>query len=253
MVLAVVLVILCIFALIGMKKGVIRIAVSLATMVITLTVTTVVSPVLSEYIRNNTTWDDKIEKSIYENVSRDGKSYANDDNELIESGITTYIDNIEEKVGAISERMNLPESLTKSITAATVSELDKTIGYSASLTLKDIASRIFAEQMTRIIVNAVSYCIVFIALFVILKLLTSVTGLISRLPVIHQADRLGGMAAGLIEGLIIVWLAFAVITATGNSSWAADVLAQIHANSFLEFIYNNNLIIRMILSSGFMI
>ena len=97
MVLAVVLVILCIFALIGMKKGVIRIAVSLATMVITLTVTTVVSPVLSEYIRNNTTWDDKIEKSIYENVSRDGKSYGNDDNELIESGITTYIDNIEEK------------------------------------------------------------------------------------------------------------------------------------------------------------
>ena len=188
MVLIAVLAVLCIFALAGMRKGVIRIAVSLAAMVITIAVTTVASPVLSEYIRNNTTWDDKIEKSIYENVSRDGKRYGNDDNELIESGITTYIDNIEEKVGAISERMNLPESLTKSITAAAVSGLDKTIGDSASLTLKDIASRIFAEQMTRIIVNAVSYCIVFIALFVILKLLTSVTGLISRLPVIHQAD-----------------------------------------------------------------
>ena len=243
MVLIAVLAVLCIFALAGMRKGVIRIAVSLAAMVITIAVTTVASPVLSEYIRNNTTWDDKIEKSIYENVSRDGKSYGNDDNELIESGITTYIDNIEEKVGAISERMNLPESLTKSITAAAVSGLDKTIGDSASHTLKDIASRIFAEQMTRIIVNAVSYCIVFIALFVILKLLTSVTGLISRLPVIHQADRLGGMAAGLI----VVWLAFAVVTAAGNSSWAADLLAQIHANSFLEFVYNNNLIIKMIL------
>ena len=229
MVLIAVLAVLCIFALAGMRKGVIRIAVSLAAMVITIAVTTVASPVLSEYIRNNTTWDDKIEKSIYENVSRDGKSYGNDDNELIESGITTYIDNIEEKVGAISKRMNLPESLTKSISAAAVSGLDKTIGDSASHTLKDIASRIFAEQMTRIIVNAVSYCIVFIALFVILKLLTSVTGLISRLPVIHQADRLGGMAAGLIEGLIIVWLAFAVVTAAGNSSWAADLLAQIHA------------------------
>lgn len=109
--------VLCIFALAGMRKGVIRIAVSLAAMVITIAVTTVASPVLSEYIRNNTTWDDKIEKSIYENVSRDGKNYGNDDNELIESGITTYIDNIEEKVGAISERMNLPESLTKSISA----------------------------------------------------------------------------------------------------------------------------------------
>ena len=142
MVLIAVLAVLCIFALAGMRKGVIRIAVSLAAMVITIAVTTVASPVLSEYIRNNTTWDDKIEKSIYENVSRDGKSYGNDDNELIESGITTYIDNIEEKVGAISERMNLPESLTKSISAAAVSGLDKTIGDSASHTLKDIASRI---------------------------------------------------------------------------------------------------------------
>ena len=156
MVLIAVLAVLCIFALAGMRKGVIRIAVSLAAMVITIAVTTVASPVLSEYIRNNTTWDDKIEKSIYENVSRDGKNYGSDDNELIESGITTYIDNIEEKVGAISERMNLPESLTKSISAAAVSGLDKTIGDSASHTLKDIASRIFAEQMTRIIVNAVS-------------------------------------------------------------------------------------------------
>lgn len=130
--------------------------------------------------------------------------------------------------------MNLPESLTKSITAAAVSGLDKTIGDSASLTLKDIASRIFAEQMTRIIVNAVSYCIVFIALFVILKLLTSVTGLISRLPVIHQADRLGGMAAGLIEGLIIVWLAFAVVTAAGNSSWQRICLHRYMPTVFLS-------------------
>ena len=174
---------------------------------------TIVITGLSEYIRNNTTWEDKIEKSIYENVSRDGKSYGNDDNELIESGITTYIDNIEEKSRGYKRTYESSGESDKSISAAAVSGLDKTIGDSASHTLKDIASRIFAEQMTRIIVNAVSYCIVFIALFVILKLLTSVTGLISRLPVIHQADRLGGMAAGLIEGLIIVWLAFAVVTA----------------------------------------
>ena len=76
MVLIAVLAVLCIFALAGMRKGVIRIAVSLAAMVITIAVTTVASPVLSEYIRNNTTWDDKIEKSIYENVSRDGKNYG---------------------------------------------------------------------------------------------------------------------------------------------------------------------------------
>ena len=48
MVLIAVLAVLCIFALAGMRKGVIRIAVSLAAMVITIAVTTVASPVLSE-------------------------------------------------------------------------------------------------------------------------------------------------------------------------------------------------------------
>ena len=72
------------------------------------------------------------------------------------------------------------------------SKLVENVEESATLTLKDIASKIFAAQMAAIIVNAVSYCIVFIVLFIILKIITAVTGIISRLPVIHQADRLGG-------------------------------------------------------------
>jgi len=247
MVLIAVLAVLCIFALIGMKKGVIKIAVSLATMVITIAVTTFAAPVLSEYIRNNTKWDEKIEKSIYENVSRDGKSYGEDDEDIAGEGKSAYIDDIEEKVAAISERMNLPDSLTKSVSESVTSKLVENVEESATLTLKDIASKIFAAQMAAIIVNAVSYCIVFIALFIILKIITAVTGIISRLPVIHQADRLGGFVTGLVEGLIVVWLMFAIVTAAGNSSWAADILAQIHSNSFLEFVYNNNLIMKIIL------
>ena len=247
MVLIAVLAVLCIFALIGMKKGVIKIAVSLATMVITIAVTTFAAPVLSEYIRNNTKWDEKIEKSIYENVSRDGKSYGEDDEDIAGVGISAYIDDIEEKVAAISEKMNLPDSLTKSVSESVTSKLVENVGESATLTLKDIASKIFAAQMAAIIVNAVSYCIVFIALFIILKIITAVTGIISRLPVIHQADILGGFVTGLVEGLIVVWLMFAIVTAAGNSSWAADILAQIHSNSFLEFVYNNNLIMKIIL------
>lgn len=127
------------------------------------------------------------------------------------------------------------------------SKLVENVEESATLTLKDIASKIFAAQMAAIIVNAVSYCIVFIVLFIILKIITAVTGIISRLPVIHQADRLGGFVTGLVEGLIVVWLMFAIVTAAGNSSWAADILAQIHSNSFLEFVYNNNLIMKIIL------
>lgn len=138
-------------------------------------------------------------KSIYENVSRDGKSYGEDDEDIAGEGISAYIDDIEEKVAAISEKMNLPDSLTKSVSESVTSKLVENVEESATLTLKDIASKIFAAQMAAIIVNAVSYCIVFIALFIILKIITAVTGIISRLPVIHQADRLGGFVTGLVE------------------------------------------------------
>ena len=122
--------------------------------------------------------------------------------------------------------MNLPDSLTKSVSESVTSKLVENVEESATLTLKDIASKIFAAQMAAIIVNAVSYCIVFIALFIILKIITAVTGIISRLPVIHQADRLGGFVTGLVEGLIVVWLMFAIVTAEetahGQQTYCTD-------------------------------
>ena len=75
-----------------------------------------------------------------------------------------------------------------------------------------------------------------------------VTGVISRLPVIHQADKLCGTIASIVEVLIIVWVVFAIVTAFGNNVWASDILAQIHSSSFLEFIYDNNIIMKMIIS-----
>lgn len=247
MVLICVIGILCIFALWGMRKGVIRIAVSLAAMIITIAVTTFASPIISESIRKNTNIDDKIARSLYEMVAKDGKSYGSDDASIIESNSSVYMDAIQQKVEAIGEYMNLPESLTSNIAETTANKLLSGISTSGA-TIKEIGAQIFAEQMAVIIINAVSYCVVFVVLYIVLKVLTSVTGVISRLPVIHQADKLCGMAAGIIEGLIIVWLFFAVITAFGSSEGAVNILAQIHGNRFLEFIYDNNLIMKIIIA-----
>ena len=111
-----------------------------------------------------------------------------------------------------------------------------------------VSAQIFAAQLSAIIINAICYCIVFVILYIILKVFMGVTGVISRLPVIHQADKLCGTIAGIVEGLIIVWVVFAIVTAFGNNVWASDILAQIHSSSFLEFIYDNNIIMKMIIS-----
>ena len=43
------------------------------------------------------------------------------------------------------------------------------------------------------------------------------TGIIRRLPIIKQADKLGGVIVGLIEGLVVVWIFFTVVTAISGT------------------------------------
>ncbi len=144
--------------------------------------------------------------------------------------------------------MKLPQSLSDNITESAAMKILDSAGTSAEVTIKEMAAQIFAAQLSAIIINAICYCIVFVILYIILKVFMGVTGVISRLPVIHQADKLCGTIAGIVEGLIIVWVVFAIVTAFGNNVWASDILAQIHSSSFLEFIYDNNIIMKMIIS-----
>jgi len=168
--------------------------------------------------------------------------------QVIDSSTVVYKDAIQSKVDAISEYMKLPQSLSDNITESAAMKILDSAGTSAEVTIKEMAAQIFAAQLSAIIINAICYCIVFVILYIILKVFMGVTGVISRLPVIHQADKLCGTIAGIVEGLIIVWVVFAIVTAFGNNVWASDILAQIHSSSFLEFIYDNNIIMKMIIS-----
>ena len=248
MVLICVAAILCIAAFNGMKKGAIRMAASLVAMIITIAFTTFASPIVSEKVKNDTDMDERITQSIYENIIKDGRKYGEDDSQVIDSSTVVYKDAIQSKVDAISEYMKLPQSLSDNITESAAMKILDSAGTSAEVTIKEMAAQIFAAQLSAIIINAICYCIVFVILYIILKVFMGVTGVISRLPVIHQADKLCGTIAGIVEGLIIVWVVFAIVTAFGNNVWASDILAQIHSSSFLEFIYDNNIIMKMIIS-----
>mgnify|MGYP000124632461 len=65
MLLAGVILILIIFALIGWRKGVIRLVLSLVSMIITIMAAVVIAPLATTAIKNNTTIDENIAQSIY--------------------------------------------------------------------------------------------------------------------------------------------------------------------------------------------
>lgn len=238
----------------GWRKGIIKIIVSLATLVITLLGAVFLTPLVGNAIKSNTSLYDKLQHSVYSAVlesdhfqqavdstvsdsENEQTQIAGADNQGKIEGITSY-------VTQIVEVLNLPEDLANQIDTAISQEYLAGLIGNGEASVRGIVTAIIAVRLTDIIFHTIIYIIVFIAIFMILRIVVAATGLISHLPIIHQANKAVGLLFGLAEGLILVWLMFVVITAFGNSEWGANALADISSNGFLSFIYNNNLILK---------
>lgn len=252
----VVFAIFALFALWGWKQGLIKIVVSIAAMVVTIIATAIIAPLISSAINEKTDWNEKISESVYQMISKNKN--INDSFDIDEED--TYIEGIEKvseqqtgaiagKIQMIGERVNMPQNVIDTITEISSAELIDEITAKGSATIKEIAMRAFAMRLADIILRAVVYSAVFIIIFVILKIVVSITGLIGMLPVIHQANQIGGLLCGLIEALIVVWVMFTVITALGGTTQMSQLIGKIHDNVVTDFIYNNNPIMKMLLNA----
>jgi uncharacterized YccA/Bax inhibitor family protein len=70
---------------------------------------------------------------------------------------------------------------------------------------------------------------------------------VSRLPVIKEVNKSLGGIVGLAEGVLVLWVACLVLTAFAGTSIGQNLLAAISDNGILNFIYSNNIIMKMLL------
>lgn len=252
-----VLAILAICGYAGWRKGIIKIVLSIATIIITIVVTVFAAPLLGRIIKESTTLYDNLYQSVKkavvsselfdraveetvepEEVNRDQEFLAEADEQKIK-----------DYVGQVVEMLSLPESIAEQVEDVVDAEYIVKLQEEGNTAVSAVISSIIAERMTQIIFNTIIHMIVFISLFIILRIVVLVTGIIGKLPVIHEANKLLGLAVGLVEGLFFVWIFFALITAFGNQKWAAEALTDISSSRLLSIIYNNNLILKSVFRS----
>ena len=102
------------------------------------------------------------------------------------------------------------------------------------------------DHTTITIVNIGSGIVIFLAVRVILVLISLFAKILTDLPVIKQVDKLGGLAYGAIEGIVIVYAVLAVISLT-SVIWANNAVVTAIAKSSLgEMLYNNNIILNLL-------
>ena len=94
------------------------------------------------------------------------------------------------------------------------SELMSVIREYGEASVKEITIRLIALRLADIVLTAIAYLVIMVVVSIVLRVVVAATGLIRRLPVIKQADKLGGLIVGLVEGLAVVWIFFTVIYPT---------------------------------------
>lgn len=202
-----ILAIIILCVIIGYIRGLTGSLIKILSFVLSIIIAFILFIPVSNLIINNTNIDDNLEQAIRNMIVQENEEEKN-----IPDTIQNYIE----------EKVNEASDMAKEAVADSVS-----------------------REIAITIVKAGTWISLFIIariLFIFLKLITS---LIAKLPVIKQFDKLGGIIYGLLEGIIIVYIILAIVSFV-SPMINPDVSSTINNSTIGGFLYNNNLLLKII-------
>ncbi len=203
------------------RRGLIREVVSLFLVFFSMGVVWFINPYVNEYICENT--------SIYRNVQDNCRNFVEE-----KSGEVSTVSG--ENQNNIINNMELPQLLTNGLLNNNTAEVYQ---YLAVTTFSDY----IAQYLARTVVNGISFMISFVLATLLIRCITWMLNLISRLPVISGVNRLAGAFFGAAKYVLILWILFLVLTVLCNTSVGEQGLALIKKDYVLNYLYNKDILI----------
>ncbi len=210
----IIVVIIILIALIGMKKGLTVCAVNFFSLIIALVVAFSLCKPAANFIIANTTIDDVISQNI-------------------KSAIPLSNTNVNMEADA-----NLPEGIRNYINTATTTANDA----------KEAAINSTAEQLTNEAITVLAFIAIFIIVNLALSIVKILSKVVTKLPILKQIDKVGGLVCGALEGIILIYVAFAIISIISPMIKDTLLLKYINESNLGKQMYNNNIVIERIYS-----
>ena len=148
--------------------------------------------------------------------------------------------NIDETIETAITRKILPEGATETQEVDLSQDLPSIILKNSSDTVQSIS-----KSFTNTIIETACLLLIFIIVKIVLKFVTALADLIAKLPILKQFNKLVGTLYGIIEGLFIVFLGFAIISLIAPML-DSSVLDAINSSTLGSICYNNNLLLKII-------
>lgn len=230
--LIVVVIILGGFALHGYRKGLVRMVFSLAAFFIAMALASMAAPYAEEFLLKQT--------SLHETVEEKCKEFLEARAEEARKGF-----------GDAKSRSPLGESEGERNALQTVFGLELPQDASTlfqvydkdSLNKLEEGQQLFgewAEFLADMVVSRAAWAISFCIVGVFLGIFIHALDIFTKLPIIEGVNRLSGALFGLIQGLIIVWGIFFLVSFCQESEFGKQVMESIQGNVFLRQLYELN-------------
>ena len=201
--------VMLLFIFLGYKKGLTGSLIKLLSFVIAIVLAVILYKPVGNVVIENTTIDDNIRTSLNETFGVQENKQEEKNEENVPSSI---MNNINKEI----------ENATDEVKTNVIDETTKTVVYVGSA------------------------IVIFLAVKVVLLIVSLFTSQITKLPIIRQVDKIGGLAYGAIEGVVIVYAILAVISLT-SVIWANNAVVMAIGKSTLgEMLYNNNIILNLL-------
>lgn len=149
--------------------------------------------------------------------------------------------NIDETIESKITDKILPEGKTETDEVDLSESLPTIILKNSENTVQSIA-----KSCSNTLIETACLVLIFIITKIVLKFVTALADLIAKLPILKQFNKLGGTIYGIIEGLFIVFLGFAV-TSLIAPMLDVSVLEAINSSTLGSICYNNNILLKIIM------
>lgn len=282
------LVIVVLFALHGLKTGLVKKLTGLLSIVIAAVLVHFLLPYVTQVVKEKTPLygfvvdrcENVMEDQVFARITgmakggEDGSVYDREQirSLLQQAGVdTSWIDALsdEELRAAAREYLGEYSDQIKEAAAVSLEQLSKVeqtelikelpvpeflkrmmINFNNSEGYRKLGAQDFAQYLTRfianIILNICAFLITMLVTWLIIRIIFAALNLAVKLPVLGFANRVGGLIAGALQGMCVVWLLFMVISLLSGTRIGLQLQNMINDSFILQPVYETNIFLKMV-------
>lgn len=204
-----IVVIIILAIILGMKKGLTVCLVNIFSFIIALVVALMLCKPVGNYIMEKTPIGDNIKSTIKQSMPM-SDDIKFDENSALPEGIKSYVNK------QIANVNNAKETTAEAV----------------------------SSELTKDIINAIAFIGIFIIVRLALIVVKVISKIITKLPILKQIDHLGGSICGGLQGIIVIYSIFAVLSIVSPIIENTNIIKQINNSHIGKLMYNNNFIVK---------